>query len=277
MLLSALSAFVLPIRLGHGLLSSHLQNIFAPVAAPMRYAAFSLHRHYFPDAPDRDGPGGKPRSDDDLRKENQLLRQSVTSLTAQLDALKQINADRDLLGRARELCTPFAVMGADSSNRESLNIQGTTLDGLRNDMPVLYPGGIAGQIEAAGVGGARVRLITDKNFATSGSFARFHKNASGAVEFVRIALSPRLLEGAGNNTMLIRTVTLREKAEAGLDIGDLVILNDDFKWPANLQGYHLGRVTNIGTRRDAPLFAEIEVTPLGNLKQLREVMVMTKK
>jgi len=51
------------------------------------------------------------------------------------------------------------VIGADSGTRDSLAISGTSLDGLKEGMYVLYPGGLVGQVNRAGVGGAQVRLV----------------------------------------------------------------------------------------------------------------------
>ena len=64
------------------------------------------------------------------------------------------------------------MIGSDTGTRSSLAIQGSSLQGLRENMVALYSGGIVGRVQRAGVGGTRVQLITDLNFRVLAVFAR---------------------------------------------------------------------------------------------------------
>ena len=72
--------------------------------------------------------------------------------------------------------------------------------------------------------------------------------------------------------MVMRNVTERQAEDIGLQVGDLVVL-DDPDWSHHLWGQTIGRITAIRPRPDAPQFVLIEVEPLQNLKMRREVMV----
>ena len=147
MALSAVSAFALPAR-SAGRFRPQISMLFAPVAIPSaRIASFFFHRF----------GGDQPADSRDLeaiRKENLELKSSVLTLSQQLSELAQRNAEREKLGLVRNLCTPVAVVGADSGTRESLSLRSSTLEGITDGLFVLYPGGVVGQIEQAGVAGA---------------------------------------------------------------------------------------------------------------------------
>jgi hypothetical protein len=123
--------------------------------------------------------------------------------------------------------------------------------------------------------GRTVRLITDPGFTVSASFRTYRTNDAGQTEFTPIVLPQTVMEGAGNGTMVSRLLNLGEVKKSGLKQGDYVVV-DDADWPRGAQGSVLGRVTSIAPRRDAPMLAEVRAEPMGDLMQLREVMVMNK-
>src|SRR6059036_3799099 len=124
--LSFISAFVLPSRFTNPVRS--IQGLFYPVARPARAIGVALNRRF--ERPPRDD-----RAVSDVRAENDQLRRMVSELTAQLAQLQRINADRQLIGDARSLCTPAKVVGnGNGGQRESLSLRAGTFDGVREGM-----------------------------------------------------------------------------------------------------------------------------------------------
>lgn len=278
--LAAVGAFVVPAQSGDGV-RAVVAGIFIPVSWPVRTLAGWAHDRLVGNHPPDDQAvgGGKSRAIDAIRLENESLRITVANLTSQLGALKQLNADRQMLGAVRPLCEPFAVVGADSGSRRSLILQTAGHGDIQEGQPVLYYGGIAGRVEKTGIGSAIVRLVTDRSFRLTGGFGRFERDEGGHVLFHPLTLSrsqPPLLEGTGRGTMIIENVDMKDVKDVELKPGDWVVLADR-DWPIQLQGYKIGQVESIDTRPSAPLFARIEVRPLRNLMQLKEVMVMNKE
>jgi cell shape-determining protein MreC len=283
LLLAAIGAVVVPVGTGDGA-RAVVAGVFAPVSWPARGVAGWVHDSVRGDraVDDEAMAEGKARTVDQLRGENELLRLTVASLSSQLDSLKQLNADRRMLGNVRPLCEPFSVVGTDSGPRQSLILQTLGRGAVSPRQPVLYSGGIAGRVERTGVGSAVVRLVTDRDFRVTGGFGRFEREgavAKGRVIFKELKLShsqPPLLEGTGRGTMRIQNVDMKQAEAAHLAPGDWVVLADP-DWPPQLQGYKLGQIESIDSRPSAPLFALIQVRPARDLMELREVMVMNKE
>jgi cell shape-determining protein MreC len=204
------------------------------------------------------------------------LKVAVQTLSTQLEELAQRNAEREKLGSVRGLCTPVEVVGPDSGTRESLSLRSSTLEGIAEGMYVLYPGGVVGQIERAGIAGAQVRLITDPGFRVRGSFGEFQRRPDNQIEFAKLNAPVGLVEGAGQDAMVVQSLTMEQVRAGKVSLNDWVILSEP-DWPLNLQGQPLGKITKISPRPDAPLFARIRVEPQSNLSGLREVMVVTKE
>ena len=278
--LSALSAFVLPPRYATRV-QPQIQGIFAPVSRPVRaVAAWVSTRVFPPHAEDR-------RAIADIREENQQLRADLAVLETQLEEMRRRNDELSKLGSARTLCRLVKVLGADAGSRESISISGSTLQGIKEDMYVLHPGGLVGQVSRAGIGGAQVRLITDPSFRARVRFFKYAPNSDGHTDARPLGIPIVLAEGAGRGEMVIRELTLREigyddkgKPQVGandtLRDGDYMQLWDT-DCPQPLKGEVIGRVTRISIRADHRLFAEIRVQPTASLKKLSEVMVMTRE
>jgi cell shape-determining protein MreC len=268
MALSAVSAFALPSRTS-GRFRPQISMLFAPVAIPSaRIASFFFHRF----------GGDRPADSRDLesiRKENEELKGAVLTLSQQLFELSQRNAEREKLGLVRNLCTPVPVVGADSGTRESLSLRCSTLEGITEGLFVLYPGGVVGQIEQAGIAGAQVRLVTDPASRLRGSFGKFQRRADNQIEFRKLNAPTALIEGAGDGAMIVKDLPMEDVRAAQIEPNDWVILTEP-DWPLNLQGQPVGKVVKISPRPDAPLFALIRIEPQENLSRLREVMVVTK-
>ncbi len=269
MLLALVSTFSLsPERSAK--ITPQIQTLFAPIASPARAVGRMISERVSKSA------SVDPRPADAIATENESLRVLNASLIVQLEDLKRLNADRAVLGDVRKVSKVYTVIGNDAGLRESLSIGGSSLEGLQFDQPVIFIGGIVGRISQIGVAGAKVQLITDPKSALTATFGRFRAGEDGHTEFVHLKLASAatvLVQGAGNNTMVINTLTL-EQAQ-GIQPRDRLILADD-AWPANLQGYTIGEVTTIEPRPGSPLYLKITLTPSAKLFQLKDVLVVVK-
>jgi cell shape-determining protein MreC len=283
MALGAIGALVIPPGITGKLdgARAQFQGIFKPVSSPVRWVATKVaggmgaNRAVDEGADTNAEHGGKPRTANEIILENQQLKVEVANLSAQLAAMKELNADRRQVGRVLPLCEPFNVTGADPGGRQSLSLSGGTMDGLHTGQAAVYAGGIAGRVSRAGASGAQVQLVTDEAFRATGSFARYVKDNKGAIVFQALTAPAVLVQGVGQGTMRIRMLSMREVKSAGLSVGDWVVLNDA-DWPPILQGYRLGRIVSVKELPEQPQFADIRVQPYADLMALREVMVMTR-
>src|SRR5688500_17966655 len=267
MVLSFACAFVIPLRMTTPV-RTQFQNIFAPVSRPVGSLAHWMH-----------GKLVRPERHDArdalvIEHENDRLKTSVANLQAQVRALQEITAERQLLGDVLPLCTPVTVVGigTDAGNRESLSLQST--EGVQDGMFALYSGGIVGRIDRAGYsGGAQVRLVTDPGFSVQGSFGRFVTNAQGQTVFQTLKAPAPLVQGAGKGEMVIKRLAMEELTD--VRPGDWVVV-DDRDWPQTLHGYKLGVIESKEPAAGAPLFAELRVRPMTTLTHRDRVMGMTK-
>jgi cell shape-determining protein MreC len=278
MAFSAITGFIVPPQYV-GRFQPQVQRLFAPIAWPARKIAGAIQSRVAPAAvEDRRGVA-------DISTENRQLRSEVAMLHTQLEEMYRRDAQLQKLGELKDLCKLFKVIGGDSGTRDSLAIAASTLEGVKDEQYVLYPGGLVGQIQRSGYGGAQIRLITDAGFRVRVRFVRFTK-AQGETNYEPVGTPVVLAQGAGNGTMLVRDLPLsligydttgKPKAqEQTLHEGDSAILFDP-DCPRALQGRTLGHVIRISASADARQMAEVRLQPDTNLNRLREVMVMTKE
>lgn len=263
---SFLSAFVFDKRTDA--VRPQFAGLFSWISKPVHNVSSSVSEKLAAQRPSDD-----PRSAVALRQENDALRVALASLEGQLNALRQLNAERELVGPARSLSIPAAVTGADSAHRESLTLAATSRDGVKEGQAVVYAGGVAGRIESAGLLGSQVRLLTDKGSRLLVSFGRYRRTGD-RLEYVRLPVQPQVVSGVGGGEMVILNITTKAVEDAGLAVGDWATVADA-EWPMGLQGYRVGRITEIRPAK-AALFTEVRLRPETNLMGLREVMVMTK-
>jgi cell shape-determining protein MreC len=269
--LAIISAFILPTSATGG--KAQLAPLFAPISRPVnQIAAWMVGRRSSNVDPDA---GGKARTTDELRRENDQLRVAVSNLSAQLDRFRQRDAQLSKLGSLREMCLFSTVTGGDSGSGESLTISANTRDGVRAEMAVIESeANLVGQVVQTGVGGSTVRLLSDRGSRVLGGFARYVRNNDGKMDFVRMASDQLRVEGSGNGKMIIRALPQRLIKDAEIKIGDWVVL-DDANWPPALQGYRIGLVEKVQASK-SPGFDEVIVQPERNLRALTEVMVLVK-
>lgn len=251
---------------------AQIQRIFMPITYPIHTVASVVSRRISPQPVEVERSGGGPRTYQEIADENRDLRVEVANLTAQLRALQEVNAERELVGPLREFCRPLRVTGNDTGMRRALLVQGP-VQGMRAGMAALYPGGMVGKLDRVGwSGGAQVQLITDRGFRITASFGRFPENSR---HFQELGSLRTLFEGDGRNGLVCGILSMKQVRDAGLKEGDWAVVADS-DYPTALQGYRLGLVKAIETSREGLEVARITVRPQEDLLTLREVMVLVK-
>jgi cell shape-determining protein MreC len=270
LLMSFCTAFVVPSRFTNPVRS--IQGLFYPVAMPARAIGLALDRRF-------SRPPKDDRSVVDIRDENSRLQQQVATLTAQLDELQRVNADRQVMFEVRKLCTPVPVIGNDAGTRESLALKGGNFGKIESAMPVLCQKGLVGRIDRAGPAGAQVQLITDRNFGVPGKFRRYVKR-DNVQAFDPIGGTTPWVQGAGKGNLIVSNIPMSETAAEspnGIAVGDYAVLDDpDPVWGA-ARGQILGEIVKIQPLPNVRLIAEITLKPKLDFATLREVMVMNKQ
>lgn len=250
--------------------------LLAPVAGPVHRGSAWLGERI---APQPLTPLG-PVSDEvaQLQAENDLLRRQLISLTAQLEDLQRLNADRAQMGDLRRFSVPARVTGYESSagHRHHLTLLAPPDVELADGMPVVTPRGVIGKVTVSLRGGTRVRLTLDESFRIQGMFGRFAPDPArpGGFTFTRLPGPPPLVTGTGGK-LRIANLSLRDVEAAGVRSGDVVVLADDLDWPPLLQGMVVGEVISVEKSRLNPLWADIELAPPVDPRRLREVMIVT--
>ena len=264
MLSAFLCAFVLPDNFTDTA-RIHFAGVFNPLSYPSRRIAEAIYHRLSPENT------ADPRSRQALIDENDRLRQEVVRLSANVEQLEKLEGERQRLGDLQSLCVHVPVAGGDSGGRDALLLSATSLGGLSSDEAVLYPGGLAGRL-TTGIGGARVRLITDYGVSLTGAFLRFVETANG-LKPMRINAPTPLVQGAGRGRLAVGGMKWTDFLQAGLQVGDWVIL-DDSAWPHAVQGVRLGRIVSASASRNAPGFADIRLAPQADLTRLASVWVL---
>ena len=276
MALSFVSAFLAPPRFTNPA-RTELSGIFSPISRPVRGIASLIYGRFHPQVVVDDASPQSPREEQTLLEENRQLNLKLAAMTIEFDNLSKLNADRHLVGDILPFCEPATVTGADSSTaRESLQISVSPHMDLTTGRPVLYAHSLMGRIVSAGLGTAQVRLITDPGFAIMCRIAQYKADDTQTLKLEWIKDLPVLVQGVGQGEMAVRSnLPMATIRDLQIKENDMLLL-DDPDWPANLQGWCVGRITNITPQRKSPLLSSIQVRPLNNLLQQKEVMVMAK-
>ena len=150
--------------------------------------------------------------------------------------------------------------GPTPEARESLALRGSSLQGLREGMLRALPrrhrraDSPRGDCRRAGPACHRSGFPRPCRISNLPA-RRARRNSSPPPRRAR-----RPGRGHRQRHMVVRMLTLEQVRAAKVAEGDLVVLNEP-DWPANLQGQPLGKVTHIGPRPGAPLYAEIRIEP----------------
>jgi rod shape-determining protein MreC len=128
--------------------------------------------------------------------------------------------------------------------------------GVREKMPVITPKGIVGQAVEVDLWHSKVMVINDTNSSIDVNVEG--KNTRG------------LLEGTGQNILKLKYVIKNDEIE----IGDkLATSGKDGIFP---KGIPVGIVMTVN-RNKSGIFADIDVMPFNNFKQLDEVLIVKKQ
>jgi hypothetical protein len=277
MALAAVTAFVVPARYA-GRYKPQVQVLFVPVARPAAMSARSLTSRISPPAITDHRP------DPDIRSENEQLRAEIMRLQSTIAERSRRENELGKLGSLSELCALTKVIGSDAGTRDSLQIGTWDLGQIKRDMYVIYPAGMVGQISSVSLGGAQVRLLSDKGFRIMARFCRFENK-----KMRPLLISPVWVQGAGGGDLLIWSKLSLE--DIGLDAElkprdrdpmaslrkDDYAVVDDTDCPPALQGWMIGRVSQVSRRSDSRLMAQLTLRPSANLSRLSEVMVVVKE
>lgn len=275
MLGAALAVLFMPMGAGDRA-RSVLQGVYTPVARPVNAVADMVSRRIWGGGAVDEASPNQTRDPQTVYAENAELRQMVASLQGQLDALNALNAERERVGPVRQFCIPVRVAGGDAGLRPTLNLSSGTFSGIQIGQPVIYAGGVVGRISRAGESGSNVQLITDPQMRITGTFVRFGTDPAGRATFQHLAIEPAVAAGNGRGEMIIASIPLDSVQTAQLTPERDWFVIADPAWPTALQGYRVAVVKSVTLKRDAPLFAEVRLAPVGDLMRLREVQVMTK-
>jgi cell shape-determining protein MreC len=270
MAVSALSALVLPRGMADGLRST-MDNVLMPVAYPVGSLAGAIDSHFEAPRPPIRGADGKIASDAELRDEVERDRVIIGNLSERIDGLRRQLNENKSLGSIAQYCRRFTVWGAQPGPRNILNITGSSGDGLRDGMAVINSYGMVGRIASAGVGGARVQLITDSRFVAAGAIKRYRPDSRQG--YLTLQTPPFTVAGDGAGGLVITNLKRTDVKAAGIREHDWVTLYDH-DYPDIVQGLKLGEIVSITEQRRNPLFVEIAVHPFSDLMHLKDVMVV---
>lgn len=261
-----LCAFVIPPELTDSA-RLHATGLFTPVSYPIRRIASAVYR------PFDHLESADTRSNASVLAENDQLKQEVARLSAQVDRLQKLESERQNLGSLKAQSVRAVVAGADAAGRDALLLSLSPTANVHQGDAVLYTGGLAGSLDAASgaIGGARVRLISDKGVVLTGDFVRF-VSTGGKTEEVHLQSPPALVRGLGNGMIGITDMKETDIRTAGVRPGDWVVL-DDPQWPG-LLGATIGRVAVIKPSRLHPLFDDISIATQADLRRLSDVWIV---
>ena len=201
----------------------------------------------------------------DIKQENRDLKDQLAAAEAEARANERAAAEnaelREQLGLTDELKTTDFVIarirGGDLSNFDkTFTIDKGTDDGIQQDMPVISPAGLVGQVIQAWPNGAKVRTLIDPKFGVT-----VMTTARPGAPVVSASAS-----GDGSNT-------LKADFDAGtkLRLGDEVYTSAQSpSFPPNIP---VGKIVKFGDRPGGTsVHAEIE--PFVNLNELTYLTVL---
>ena len=196
-------------------------------------------------------------------KENAVLRSKLDALLMEGRTISDLEKEnkrlRELLNFTSKKPGTFiaaSVTGEDLKNWfRCIIIDKGKKHGLTPALPVITPKGVVGQAVEVDLLSSKVMIINDPNSSIDVSVDG--KNTRG------------LLEGTGQNVLKLKYVM----KNAEIAVGDkLVTSGKDSIFPA---GIPAGIVITVD-RNVAGIFAEIDVMPFNNFKDLNEVLVLKK-
>jgi cell shape-determining protein MreC len=249
------------------------EGIFSPISIPVKaVASLATRRSEKPAVVDEVSPA-TPRRPGDVYSENSRLWDELAKLRIDNERLSQLVAEKKVVGDVGGGAESATVTGVDASGiRDGLLIAGANFPA---DKPVVHEHDLVGRIYGGGIAGAEVRLITDKGMGFTVKIGKYVRNADGTTSLKFVEHLTPLVQGMGHGQMEIRnTLSVAQAAEAHLEAGDIVLLDDREKWPAGVQGFKVGRIVSIKKQANAPLVADVLIEPEVDLLHLSSVLVL---
>ncbi len=197
------------------------------------------------------------------KKENEELREKYEKLYIENQKLLETERENarlrkllDFTQKRPNTMIAAGVIGEDLKNWfRCIIIDKGRKQNVREKMPVVTPKGIVGQVVEVDLWHAKVMVLNDTNSSIDVNVEG--KNTRG------------LLEGTGQNTVKLKYVIKNDDIE----IGDkLVTSGKDGIYP---KGIPAGIVIT-ANRNKAGIFADIDVMPYNNFRQLEEVLLIKK-
>lgn len=198
------------------------------------------------------------------KKENDELKAQLDRLRMENQKLRELEREnvrfKNLLGfmeKKPNTLIAAKVVGEDLKNWfRCIIINKGKSQGVKAQMPVITPKGVVGQAVEIDQWHSKVMVINDTNSSIDVNIDG--KSTRG------------LLEGAGQNILKLKYVVKND----AIEIGDkLFTSGKDGIFP---QGIPVGIVMTVD-RTKAGIFADIDVMPFNNFKQLDEVLIIKKQ
>jgi rod shape-determining protein MreC len=200
----------------------------------------------------------------DTKKENDRLKAQLDKLRMEKQKYQELEREnkrfKALLGFTETKPNTMIaanVIGEDLKNWfRCIIIDKGKNQGVREKMPVITPKGIVGQAVEVNQWHSKVMIINDTNSSIDVNIDG--KNTRG------------LLEGTGQNILKLKYVIKND----AIEIGDkLFTSGKDSIFP---KGIPVGIVMTVD-RNKAGIFADVDVMPFNNFKELNEVLVIKKQ
>src|SRR6202000_1275126 len=200
----------------------------------------------------------------DVRRQNYDLQEKIARLQLEQVQLKQ---DADQARRLQSLLefkekyvakpVPAQVIATSGTEQSRvITIDKGSRDGLRQDMAVITPDGIVGQLKDVFTLSSQVLLINDQD--------------SGAGVILDHSRLQGIVKGTSLGELQINDIMSDEQIEAG---DHVITSGGDRIYP---RGFSVGTVISAIPDRDNDPFLAIKIRPSADLRRLEEVLVVTK-
>jgi len=197
------------------------------------------------------------------KKENEELREKYEKLYIENQKLVETERENTRLRKLLDFAQkkPNTMMAAGVIGEDLKNwfrciiIDKGRKDNVREKMPVVTPKGIVGQVVEVDLWHSKVMVLNDTNSSIDVNVEG--KNTRG------------LLEGTGQNIVKLKYVIKNDDIEVG---DKLVTSGKDGIYP---KGIPAGIVIT-ANKNKAGIFADIDVMPFNNFRQLDEVLLVKK-
>ena len=211
---------------------------------------------------------GAKTDNDDLRAENEKLRQKLGESAVAADDVRQLRGlvkleDSDSFPSATKPVAARVIVRSPTVWYESVKIDKGSDDGVEEDQPVIAAGGLAGKVTSVTGGTAEVKLITDGSSAVSAQVL-----PSGAGGVVRP-------EVGQPNDLLLDFVDRGRRVTK-----DATVVTSGFRservesrFP---RGIPIGRVTRVDLD-EIQLYQRVHLQPFADLRRIDIVQVLTSK